>query len=250
MKINSFGAQLLSTELLNGLDLFYLSPFYIKNTTHRGGVPIIFPQFGNIGKLKKHGFARDLNWVQEKCNNLNNEIILKYSLSIDRFTINNWNFDSKLFITFRLIKNTSLSIKFEVHNIDKKSFSFTGGLHPYFLIKNRSNLKITGLEDSLFIDTDPLINTFNLNDNTGIERLYLSNSDIKFYNGFNWLKLSVSGFENWMIWNPGTLGAKKIVDLPDTDWEKFICIEPLVNKNSVLLQPNDFFIGELIVEVL
>ncbi len=250
MKINLLGAQLLSTEILNGLDLFYLSPYHIENNTHRGGMPIIFPQFGNIGKLKKHGFARDLNWIQEYCKNLNNEKTLKYSLSIDKFCINNWDFDSKLFITFKLIKNISLSINFEVQNTGNNCFSFTGGLHPYFSIKNRTDLKIMGLEDSVFIDTDPLINTYNLNANTGIERLFLSNSDIDFFNGYNWLKLSVSGFENWMIWNPGILGAKNIFDLPDTDWEKFICIEPLVNKNSVLLKPNDSFKGELIIKVL
>lgn len=249
MKINILGAQLLSTEIFEGVELFYLSPLNKKNNTTRGGVPIIFPQFGNTGKLKKHGFARDLNWVKFDSKIINEEEIVNYKLVTSKFDELDWNFEAELTLTFKLIKNLSLSISLEIQNKGMDSFSFTGGLHPYFCIKNRKNLKIYGLENSDYIDTDPLISTFHLNEDSGIERLFLTNSDIEIETGYKKLKLKTEGFDNWMVWNPGTLGAKLIDDLPDNDWNKFICIEPLVSLDSVILQPNQIFNGQLTISV-
>lgn len=250
MKINLIGAQLLSAEILEGVEIFYSSPISNKNNITRGGVPIIFPQFGNFGRLKKHGFARDLNWVKLDTKIINGEEVVKYSLITSKYEQLSWDYKAELSLTFKLIKNVSLSINLLIQNKGKVSFSFTGGLHPYFYIKSRKDLKIFGLEDSVYIDTDPLINTFNLNGDSGLERLFLTNSDIEVNTGHNRLKLKVVGFENWMVWNPGILRAKKIDDLPNSDWDKFICIEPLVNMNSVTLAPNEIFNGDLIINYL
>jgi glucose-6-phosphate 1-epimerase len=249
MKINLLGAQLHSAEILEGVEIFYSSPLIKKNNIIRGGVPIIFPQFGNVGRLKKHGFARDLNWVKLYSKIINEEEIVKYSLITSKYKSLNWDFEAKLSLTFKLIKNVSLSINLNIQNIGNEIFSFTGGLHPYFFIKNRKNLKIYGLEDSEYIDTDPSINSFHLNGDSGIERLFLTNSDIEVYTGYKTLMLTIEGFENWMVWNPGISGAKYIEDLPDNDWDKFVCIEPLVNNKSIMLCPNEIFNGELKIKV-
>jgi glucose-6-phosphate 1-epimerase len=249
MKINLLGAQLLSAEIFEGVELFYASPISNKNNITRGGVPIIFPQFGTFGRLKKHGFARDLNWVKLDSKIINGEEIVKYSLITSKYDQISWDFEAELTLTFKLIKNVSLSINLLIQNKGKESFSFTGGLHPYFYIKSRNDLKINGLEDCEYIDTDPLIDTFYLNGDSGIERLFLTNSDVEVYTGYKRLKLKIRGFENWMVWNPGILGAKCIDDLPDKDWDKFVCIEPIVNYNSVTLGTNEIFNGELIISV-
>lgn len=249
MKINLLGAQLLSAEIFEGVEIFYSSPLTKKNNIIRGGVPIIFPQFGNVGRLKKHGFARDLNWVKLYSKIINEEEIVKYTLITSKYKPLNWDFEAKLSLTFKLIKNVSLSINLKIQNIGNESFSFTGGLHPYFYIKNRKNLKIYGLEDSEYIDTDPLINSFHLNGDSGVERLFLTNSDIEVYTGYKTLMLTIEGFENWMVWNPGISGAKYIEDLPNNEWDKFVCIEPLVNNKSIMLCPNEIFNGELKIKV-
>jgi len=249
MKVSFLGAQLLSAEIFEGVEIFYTSPISNINSITRGGVPIIFPQFGNFGMLKKHGFVRDLNWVKLDSKIINGEEIVKYSLITSKYEQLSWDFEAKLTLTFKLIKNVSLSINLMIENIGNESFSFTGGLHPYFCIKNRKNLKISGLEDSEYIDTDPLINSFHLNGDTGIERLFLTNTDIEVNTGYKTLMLTIEGFENWMVWNPGISGAKYIEDLPDNDWDKFVCIEPLVNNKSIILSPKEIFNGELKIKV-
>jgi glucose-6-phosphate 1-epimerase len=52
-----------------------------------------------------------------------------------------------------------------------------------------------------------------------------------------------------MVWNPGTAGAKKISDLPDNDWDQFICIEPIILAEPKTLLPGDAFKGEMVVSV-
>jgi glucose-6-phosphate 1-epimerase len=249
MIVNILGSQLISAQIIENEDVFYLSPYVNGNDKLRGGVPIIFPQFGSYGPLKKHGFARDLEWcevfsytfasIEQSC----------YILDINKHSTSNWPFDTKLFLTFELVKNVSLEIKFKVVNCGDKSFTFTGGLHPYFAIKSRKDVIISGIHNIEFIDTDPFIDTFILDGNTPLERLFLTKTEISLFNGYRLLNLTVEGFDNWMIWNPGKSGSKNILDLPDEDWDKFICIEPLVCNKPVTLSPMQTFIGNLSIKI-
>ncbi len=250
MKINPIGGHLFSVKLHDSYELLYLSPIKIDGIFKRGGIPILFPQFGNLGSLTKHGFARDLFWEEVSMKIKGDEISYKYILDNNQKSNSIWEFDYKVILTFCLVKNKTLSIKMQVLNLGEHSFSFTGGLHPYFAINCRKNLKINGLQGVDYIDTDPMITSFDLNSCDGIERLFLSNCDLEFFNGFYNLKLSISGFENWMIWNPGKNGAIKIIDLPDNDFDKFICIEPVIANKSIMLESGQSFQGELIIRMI
>ena len=42
-----------------------------------------------------------------------------------------------------------------------------------------------------------------------------------------------------MIWNPSKDGAKKLEDLPDEDWSKFLSIKPVVISNPIVLKPHE-----------
>jgi D-hexose-6-phosphate mutarotase len=53
-----------------------------------------------------------------------------------------------------------------------------------------------------------------------------------------------------MIWNPGKNGAMEINDLPNSHWDNFLCIEPIIKTNPILLRSNEKFNGEMIVELI
>jgi glucose-6-phosphate 1-epimerase len=53
-----------------------------------------------------------------------------------------------------------------------------------------------------------------------------------------------------MVWNPGSVGATKISDLPDEDWDNFICIEPIVLAKPILLEPGKTFNAQLTVSAI
>ncbi len=252
MKIlhESKGAQVLHAALESGLELLYLSPLvdvYPDNPI-RGGIPLMFPQFGDSGPLRKHGFVRDLQW------NLVNETEdadsknLSYLLDIKATDFPEWPFDASLKFDICLSLQM-LSIGLSVQNTGAQAFTFTGGFHPYFAISSRKDIQVNGLDGLPFRDSFPGDNAYELNADGLVERQYMGNAEIRFYNGSNWLKITASGFDSWMVWNPGRAGASKISDLPDEDWDRFICIEPIVLAEPKTLLPGNAFKGEMVVSV-
>lgn len=245
------GAQVLRAALESGLELLYLSPLvdvYPENPI-RGGIPLMFPQFGDSGPLRKHGFVRDLQW------NLVNETEdaddknLSYALDIKTTDFPEWPFDAALQFNVRLSLQT-LTIDLSVRNTGEQAFTFTGGFHPYFVISSRKDILVNGLEGLPFKDSFPGENAYELNADGLVERQYMGNAEIQLFNGSNWLKITAYGFDSWMVWNPGKVGATKISDLPDEDWDRFICIEPIVFAEPVQLNPGQEYNGELAVEVV
>jgi len=246
LKHISFGAQILQVKLgIN--ELLYLSPLSQIDTkqTLRGGIPILFPQFGN---LKKHGFVRDRNWKLLNEENNPNDLFIEYEYVIDKDHFLDWKHSAKLNLKASVINNV-FNITIQILNIGDTSFEFTGGLHPYFKIDSRSAIKINGLESTFFEDSFPEI-SFELSSDRVIERLYFTNNDIYFYNGSDNLVIKSKGFDSWMIWNPGKEGTKYINDLPNEDWNMFLCIEPIVQNVPVLLKPQEIFNGEFVVQLL
>ena len=250
MVINNFdkithsiiGAQILSANFIKGKNIFYTSPLSEFGKTIRGGVPVLFPQFANNGKLRKHGFVRDIAWELMYEFQDDKSAIIEYDFNIEADDYPEWPFNAKLSLFCEMISNL-ITIKLIVINTDNKPFEFTGGLHPYFAIDSKDNVTIEGLENVTFKDSFPEV-PFNLKGNKLIERLYETNAPIKFFNGEKWTTITSSGFDNWMIWNPGEEGAKLIGNLPNDDWSKFICIEPIINTPKTL-EPGELFIGEL-----
>ncbi len=63
-EISLHGAHVLSWQPSPGRERLYLSPraSFADDAAIRGGIPVIFPQFGGRGTMLKHGFARLLEW--------------------------------------------------------------------------------------------------------------------------------------------------------------------------------------------
>ena len=253
MKIlhESKGAQVLHAAFGSGLELLYLSPLvdlYPENPI-RGGIPLMFPQFGDSGPLRKHGFVRDLQWnLVDETENADGKN-LTYVLDVKATDFPEWPFDASLKFNVGLSLQT-LTIGLSVQNTGTQAFSFTGGFHPYFAISSRKDILLNGLEGLPFKDSFPSDNAYELTAEGLVERQYMGDAEIRFYNGSKWLKLTASGFDSWMIWNPGRVGAKKISDLPEDDWDRFICIEPIVLAETISLNPDQDYKGQMTIEVI
>src|SRR5262245_34324600 len=66
--VTHYGAHALSWIPAGGDERLYLSETAVfqPGTAIRGGIPVIFPQFGTLGPLPRHGFARTRTWTLEQ----------------------------------------------------------------------------------------------------------------------------------------------------------------------------------------
>jgi glucose-6-phosphate 1-epimerase len=226
----TFGAQLLQLQWADGSEIFYLSPLSIATRgtlPARGGVPVLFPQFANLGPGRKHGFARNVQW-----NALSDQ---HYQLSIAPNEYDDWPHSARLELLWEVTGNT-FQMCFTVNNSGSTAFEWSGGLHPYWLVPDLLQCQLTGL---------PFAIEWN---GRAYEQLFDASADVVLHCGSFALELQTTGFTQWMVWNPGQEGARDFSDMPAHDWNRFLCVEPVCASQPVTLKPGETFIGTLKVQ--
>lgn len=135
-----------------GQEMLYLDAERFANPelTVRGGIPILFPICGNLPdntythrgttyQLKQHGFARDLPWTVTD-SHTQTSADLTLTLSSSEKTRPYYPFDFYLVFTYRLQGNTLALIQ-QVTNQSPEPLPFSLGLHPYFWVPNKAQLR-------------------------------------------------------------------------------------------------------------
>lgn len=253
----SLGAQTLSASLGNGLDIFYLSPVtppLNKQAPARGGVPVLFPQFAELGRLTKHGFARTAQWQKIEHMISTGHQSSCYALNIAPEQYADWPHAARLELSTEVSPN-KFSARLQIVNTGSNFFQWTGGLHPYFAVDSLLNVTITGLQGLHVQDrynssaTLESATTLSFND-TACEKLYDGCTALSLKSSERHIHLQASGFDQWMVWNPGRTGGDALSDLPGGDWQRFVCIEPACVSRPVLLLPDEAFVGTLDVRLL
>lgn len=245
----ALGAQLLQAKARASggtqVDLLYLSPILSDGAPARGGVPVLFPQFADTGPLPKHGLVRNATWQPDGD--------AAYTLSITPTSYPAWPHACQL----RLGMQTGpgeLVLTLGVGNTGNSTFSWTGGLHPYFVVADITRCKLIGLAGLAVQDRYNPLATQQTDEalvftSAACERLYAAAPALQLELGEHSLQLETTGFTQWMVWNPGLQGAQTLVDLPSTDWNRFVCIEPVCVSQPVVLEPGGSFEGELRVKL-
>jgi glucose-6-phosphate 1-epimerase len=250
----ALGAQLLQAQLHTpaGLpvDLFYLSPLLLANAPARGGVPVLFPQFADTGPLPKHGMVRNAAWQADGDS--------AYTLHIAATDHPAWPHACALRLGMQATANalaTTLTMTLTVRNTGTTAFSWTGGLHPYFAVADTTQCQLLGLAALAVQDRYNPAATHQTDSalvftSAPCERLYAAAPPLQLVLGSHCVQLQTTGFTEWMVWNPGTAGAQTLADLPDDDWKRFVCIEPVCVNQPVVLAPGEVFEGGLRVRVV
>ena len=148
--ITNFGVQ--------GKEKLYVEEdtLYNRDTSVRGGIPILFPISGRLTDQKyewngesysmpMHGFARDLPWEVVDTEQPENNASITIKLVSNAQTKKYYPFDFSIAFTYTLSKE-NLVIDQIYHNYSEQSMPIYVGFHPYF------NTPIT--EESFTIDCD------------------------------------------------------------------------------------------------
>jgi glucose-6-phosphate 1-epimerase len=115
----------------------------------RGGVPLVFPQFGQPDKsMPQHGFLRVNYWTVDESSVFDSIESAGITYILDMKDVKEarggvWDeqtlFDCK-FLYHVKIDGTRLSTELEIQNAGEKSFNFQTLLHTYYLVDGKQAL--------------------------------------------------------------------------------------------------------------
>ena len=245
-----YGAHVTSWIPAGGSEALFLSPkaIFQPGLPIRGGVPIIFPQFGGLGPLPAHGFARNVTW--ELAESAPDHAVLRLRESESGLSI--WPHRFELEYTVQ-IGGAQLEMSLKVTNTDKVPFEFTSALHTYLRVHDVQHTSVRGLKGVWFADrTKP---------SAGIKREATQQNErvefpgevdsvyfdvvppVQLIQGEQKTTVEKSGFSDVVVWNPGREKCAASKDmLPDSYFE-FVCIEAAAVENPIKLGPGESRIG-------
>lgn len=232
-----YSGQVLSFQPANEHDdLMFLSEaaYFQTGKAIKGGVPICWPWFGadpeSLGR-PAHGFVRNRLWSVsgiEMTTRGETKIVL--GLVDTRETREIWpqSFDLALVIT---VGNT-LTLELITRNTGDHAFVITQALHTYFKVGDISQTKVLGLENAAYLDK---VDGGTRKTQKGaviiteeVDRIYTDvPSELIIDDAVLGRRIHISstGSKTAVVWNPWGENCKKMADLKDDDYKRFVCVE-------------------------
>ena len=248
------GAHVTSFKTSKNEELLFISSktLYAKKAI-RGGIPVIFPQFGPNGPLIQHGFGRNVNWQVKETQVKENEISLILNLHQNEETLSIWN--NHFNVDYKLILNNSDSFQmdFQVTNINQeKNFSFTTALHTYFNVSDIKKTEIKGLKGLIYDDKILKKQIKETNDSITFDGemdtvYYKSTEDLEIECEGKRTGISLKGFDDCVVWNPWN---KSMGDMGENDWTRMVCVEVAKIGIPVDLKAGESWTGTQIIKRL
>ena len=239
------GAQVLSWIPTDGRERLFLgerAQFGAGNAI-RGGIPVIFPQFGERGALRKHGFARLLDWTFEGIA----DDTATFSLHDGPATAE-WPHAFACRLSVQL-SATQLALALEVENLGEMACDFTAALHTYLRVDDIAHAWIEGLqgcdyEDSANGGTLHRQHDFVVAFDGEVDRIYNDVvAPLALVDGDHRLDIEHDGFGDAVVWNPGGHLADRMNDLAPGEYRRFACVEAGQVLQPVVLAPGERWCG-------
>jgi glucose-6-phosphate 1-epimerase len=220
-----------------------------KGIAIRGGIPLIFPQFGE-GALPKHGFARTNEWdVIDSGISDRGEVHIKLRLGSNPDLHELW--PHQFVAEFTVTLGESLTTSLQVLNEGESPFSFTTALHTYFSVADVVRYGIEGLEGCEYIDRlasskHDIENAKQFRISSMVDRVYLNTPRELIMRNIDTgesVTIKKIGFKDAVVWNPWQEGARAIKDFGDEEYLSILCIEVAYCVPAIPLAPGEFWVG-------
>lgn len=252
-EISPVGAQVCRWRTPDGVERLFLSEqaTFAAGSAIRGGVPVIFPQFGAFGTSLRHGFARLRSWrlLESGQRPGASEAVARFALSDDAASRAHWPHAFALELVVRL-GGPTLCVGLTVRNTDAVPFAFTAALHTYLAIDRLADCRVHGLGGRPFLDNTrglaPAVQSAPALAFDGeIDRVYLDAGDtLTLADSRGGMVIRQAGFRDVVTWNPGADKGRALADLPPGGYARFVCVEAAVVDPPVRLAPGATWTGE------
>ncbi len=232
------GAHVTHFQKKGEIPLLFLSAFssYVSGKPIRGGIPIVFPWFGPKEGFSAHGYARTTEWT-----------LSEYALSSNGEVMMHFLLPSAEVLKAELIVRIGqkLSLEMIVTNHGANAATFENCLHTYFRIGAISAVSIQGLAGATYLDqitsetstegAEPITITGE------VDRVYLNSTStvqISDHQLGRTIRLTKSGSNSTVLWNPWIVKSQRMPDLGDTEYLQMLCVESgNLASNRITLAP-------------
>ncbi|XP_077226632.1 putative glucose-6-phosphate 1-epimerase [Tasmannia lanceolata] len=245
-----YGGQVVSWKNNRREELLFMSSKAILKPPKaiRGGIPICFPQFGNLGSLEQHGFARNRLWALDSNPSplppANNQSSVDLILKSTDEDLKAWprSFELRLRVSLSAGKLTLIP---RVRNTDGKAFSFMFALRNYFSVSDISEVRVEGLETLDYFDNLMQRERFTeqadaITFDGEVDRVYLSTPTkiaIIDHEKKRTFVLQKEGLPDAVVWNPWDRKAKALPDFGYEDYKTMLCVDSAAIENPIILKP-------------
>ena len=251
-RISPYGAQVVSWTH-RGKERLFLSPNAVFQTGEaiRGGIPVIFPQFGANGPGLRHGFGRLSEWAPVSGTSAPDQVTLV--LNESDASLHWWphRFRAELEVQLR---DGCLSTSLTVTNRDQAAFDFTAALHTYLRVSGVENTELLGLQGQPYIDAADarrpgVQHEATLRFSGEVDRVYMNSGgrELVLKDAAGAMTVNSEGFTDTVIWNPGAELAASLADLGPGNHSRFVCVEAASVEVPVRLVPGATWQGRQIL---
>lgn len=241
-RISMHGAHVTSWLTADGVERLFLSSRAAASggSAIRGGVPVCFPQFADVGSLPKHGFARTQAWthIGGGC----------FALETTADSWPGWPHPCRLHLAVTLGAATMTCV-LTVENTGTEPFSFTGALHTYLRCDDITSVSVRGLNGRAvrsggFVHGDIAFGDAASDVDLSVFAVQKATTVIGLQRGEpSKVVCAQTGFPDVVVWNIGRTLAAEMADLGPEEWRNYVCVEAAAVENPVVLASLERWVG-------
>ncbi|NOT72363.1 MAG: D-hexose-6-phosphate mutarotase, partial [Hyphomicrobium sp.] len=230
------GAQVLSwCAHGDAQDRLWLSPQAKLGTGKavRGGIPVCWPWFGphpTDTTKPAHGFVRSAPWTV--AGSAASPARARLVLTFDTKDIAPELWAPRARAELEITVGETLSLALSTDNLSSAPFTLTQALHTYLAVGDIADVSVTGLEAARYVDQ---LDHGAVKHQSGaitidceVDRIYqacVNDVVVSDRNFGREIRVSKSGSQSTVIWNPWTLKAARLGDIGDTGHTRMLCVE-------------------------
>lgn len=243
---------------------------FVPTRPIRGGVPIAWPQFADVGSLPQHGFARQSEWQLEHVAGGRALLSLEDSPASQAI----WPHRFRLEYEVALTGPDTIQLELRVSNpAESGDLSFTGCLHSYIAV-DATGTTVQGLAGKSYVDkcdqmklksSDRIKSSVKeMADQSGaeagkpgfVDRVYEAADQVMLETASGRVLVSQQGWPNTTVYNPWRGdklgGAAAGLDFSEDGYQQMLCIEPTIGRadQPVVVPPGGSWSGSQTIQVL
>ena len=207
----------------------------------RGGIPVVFPQFGD-GPLPKHGLVRTQAWrVIHTAVSADGAPEIRLALQA---TADAWPFQVETVLRLEL-RARELCLEARVRNFGPKPVPFQYAFHTYFAVADIAATTVAGLAGVAFIDT--LRNNVQETETRAavtidqeVDRVYVHAPDklcLAARQSGRTLTIHKQNLPDAVVWNPWVAKSAALADFAPDEYQRMLCVETGAIARPVVLPP-------------